>query len=232
MDSISNSLQEYIKSERYFQDARSWYYHKYVTPLFQRSIMLLIGIVVVIMALSLGLFVRTLYPLSLTVPYYITIENQLDKKFAQVIAANNFPNDSLLSITDIFIRNYVERREAYNFVNIENQEQFVQNNSTKIVYRDFENYMSINNVNSPLIRYKHYARRDVKVISTNYNEDKTEVVVTFSSKAIDNDGNVIENMVWQATINYDIDKIDLNLQPNTTFNFTVTEYHVKLLEQR
>lgn len=232
MDSFSNSLQEYIKSEKYFHDARLWYYNKYINPFFQRSVMLLIVIIVCTIAISSGLFVRSLYPLSSTVPYYITIQNQLDRKFAQVIKANNFPDDALLSITDIFIRNYVARREAYYFNNIEKQDQFVQNSSTKIVYRDYAVYMSINNVQSPVIRYKHYAKRSVDIISTKYNDDQTEVVVKFVSKAVDNNGDIIENMLWQATINYEIDKIDLNLPPNSKFNFTVTEYQVKLLEKR
>ena len=95
----------------------------------------------------------------------------------------------------------------------------------------FYNFMNIDNQLSPIMLYQKTFKRFINILSTTYNKDE-EVVVKFESLAKNINEEIIENMVWQATIGFDIDQINLNLAINSKFNFVVTSYKLKLLENK
>ena len=41
---------------------------------------------------------------------------------------------------------------------------------------------------------------------------------------------ISEDELWEATINFEVDKIKKNLPANSRFNFLVTDYEIKLLK--
>ncbi len=67
--------------------------------------------------------------------------NDAFAKIATIKPANEIPNNPLGSIGNIMVSNYVLRREAYDYDRLKEQFAYVQNNSTKIIFRKFYNYI-------------------------------------------------------------------------------------------
>jgi type IV secretion system protein VirB8 len=228
MDKVLSSVQEYIKSGEYFVDARKWYNYQYLYPLVQRSFLLLFCVVFFILFLGLVVNFQTLLPVIRQVRYAITSESL---KSATIISADHVKNDPISSIADIMIRDYLIHRESYNYDSLQSQFMFIQNNSTRIIFKQFANFMNIDNPMSPVMRYQKSLKRTINIVSVNYYKNNM-VEIIFDSLVKGTSGDILENMVWQATINFEIDSINTHLPPNSKFNFTVTGYKLKLLEDK
>lgn len=229
MDPILSSVQEYIKSGEYFKDARKWYNFKYIYPLTQRSFLLIICTFFLAVLIGLLINIYNLYPIVNQVRYSLNATSY--QSSANIMKADTFSHDSRASIADIMIKNYLVHREMYDYDNLKLQFVFIQNNSTRIVFRKFFNFMNIDNPSSPVMRYQKYIRRSVNIVSTEYIKPD-EAVITFNSIAKNAGGEIFENMVWQATINFQIDELNLDLPADSRFNFAVTNYRLKLLQDK
>jgi len=227
---VTQSIQEYIKSGEYFIDARKWYNFKYITPSAQRSLLLITCFVFFITFLVLLYTMYSLLPIIKQVRYSIKSANTFQTN-ANIIAADYIQNDPLKSIADIMLKNYIVQRESYNYDSLRTQFTFIQNNSTRVIFRQFFNLMNIDNPLSPVMRYQKSIKRSIEILNAEYlNYD--ECVVTFKSVAKSNNGDIVENMLWEASLNFEIDKINLNLPEDSRFNFAVTNYRLKLLKNK
>ena len=230
MDPILLSVQEYIKSGEYFKDARKWYLLKYLAPIPQRSLLLVVCLLFVTLSVGIGINLESLFPLVTPVRYSIRSNDALSK-VATILRADQIKNNALGSITDILAQGYVLRRESYDYDLLKSQFNYIQNNSTRLVFRKFYNFMGIDNAQSPIMLYQKYTRRSVNITSTKYNSNN-EAIITFNSIAKSIGGEIMENRVWQATISFEIDKINMDLPPDAKFNFAVTGYRLKLLQDK
>lgn len=227
---IHKSLKEYVESGKYFSDAKSWYNDKYIYPFNQRSYITILTAIILTVLVGISYNTYEMFPTLVQVKYSINA-NVSENKSAQIIRADQIDGEALASVTDIMMKNYVKVRETYLFSELKQQFTFIKNNSTRIMYRRFYNNMSIDNPSSPIIRYKKSIRRGIKILDTKY-PDRSKATVKFVSAAKNETGELVENIVWLATISYEIDKIDPYLLPGTRFNFTVTNYEVKILEDK
>jgi type IV secretion system protein VirB8 len=225
-----NSIQEYIQSGEYFIDARKWYNFKYIHPVAQRSQILVICSIFFIGFLTLPYSVYSIFPLTKQVRYSIKSDDVF-RTSANIIPANYIQNAPLQSIADIMVRNYVTQRESYSYDALKKQFTFLQNNSTRVIFRQFVNFMNIDNPSSPVMRYQKTIKRSVSISSVTYSDDGG-CTVTFISTAKSDRGDIVENMIWQALLNFEIDGINLNLPQDSRFNFTVTNYRLKLLKNQ
>lgn len=224
------TLFNHIESGTYFIDARKWYGYKYTDLLVQRTYLLISVLIILTAMLITGFFLYFLFPLNIETKYLIN-SNNIFKTTAQVIKADIKGLSPIESISSIMIQNYVQQREQYNFDKLPEQLSFIQNNSNKKVYKNFTNYMDINNALSPVLRYQQMARRSVSILNLKYISDN-QVVILFQSKAKTISGEEIESITWQADVNFIIDPISLDAQNQTKFNFTITDYKIKLLEDK
>jgi type IV secretion system protein VirB8 len=230
MEPLYKSLREYIETGEYFADAKHWYKYKYIHPFSQRSFTFILSVVICALFIGIAININSLFPSVIQVKYQISATTS-ENKSAQIIRANQINNDPLASITDVMIRNYVTTREKYSYDDLKKQFIFVKNNSTRIVFRRFYNFMNIDNPSSPVMKYQKEIKRTTKIISTSY-PNKQKAIVKFNSIVQNFAGDVTEDIVWQATIDYEIDKINTNLPSGSRFNFTVTDYQLKLIEDR
>ncbi|MFU7502955.1 MAG: hypothetical protein ACE1S7_06095 [Candidatus Tisiphia sp.] len=81
------------------------------------------------------------------------------------------------------------------------------------------------------MRYQKSLKRSVNIASVVYHKNNKAKVI-FTSLAQNASNDILENMVWQATINFEIDAINIHLPPNSRFNFAVTGYKLKLIEDK
>lgn len=225
----TENLVQYIKSNEYFKDARLWYRHKYMTPMTQRSMAIVVLIVTCFILVGLILITFTLFPLSQQVKYAIK-SSDVNLKNARIIPADAVTNDARLSIAYILLNNYVKKQEEFSYDNLKNQFLYIKNNSTRLVFRRFYNLMSIDNPTSPVMRFKQNIKRTIKILSSNLASD-SKFIVKFETFA-SNNSQTLENMVFEATIAFEIDKINLNSSPDSRFNFIVTDYKLKLIKDK
>lgn len=230
MEPLYKSLKEYIETGEYFTDARHWYKYKYIHPFSQRSFIFILSVIICVLFIGVVINIDSLFPSVIQVKYSISATTSANKT-AQIIRANQIKNDPQSSVTDILIKNYVLSREKYSYSDLKKQFIFVKNNSTRIVFRRFYNFMNIDNPSSPVLKYQKNTKRTAKIISTSY-PGKTKAVVKFNSIVQNSAGEIAEDIVWQATIDYEIDKINPNLPSGSRFNFTVTDYQLKLIKDR
>ncbi|MDR0774213.1 MULTISPECIES: VirB8/TrbF family protein [unclassified Candidatus Tisiphia] len=228
MDKVLSSVQEYIKSGEYFVDAKRWYNFEYIYPLVHRTFLLIFSVVLFVLFLSVVINFETLLPVKRQVRYAISAKSL---KSATITNANHIKHNAINSIADIMIRNYVIHRESYDYDLLRPQYIFMQNNSTRIIFRQFANFMNIDNPLSPVMRYQKSLKRSVNISSVVYHKNN-KAEVTFTSLAKNASNDILENMVWQATINFEIDAINIHLPPNSRFNFAVTGYKLKLIEDK
>jgi type IV secretion system protein VirB8 len=227
-DSDTQSLKEYIESGEYYKDARRWYDATYLKAFSERTYLFFICIYIFILLCTLLLNFRVLLPLKVDMQYALYSSNYRDE--ITISKANQIPNNPLLSIADIMLRKYVIHREEYSYFNLNKQFAYVQNNSTISVFNQFNNYMSINNPISPILRYQQHVKREIKILSTSF-PSNNNAIVRFNSLAKVG-AEVFEDMLWEADISFNADKIDTNLEEGQKFNFVVTEYKLSVIENK
>jgi type IV secretion system protein VirB8 len=227
---VQESIKELIESGNYYSDAKSWYHYKYIQPISQRSYILLFSSVAIVVFLGIVVNIKGLLPLTVQIRYLINADASTNKT-AQILRANQIEDAPTTSIADILIKNYVLKRESYRYDDLKKQFVFVKNNSTRIVFRKFYNFMNIDNPTSPVMTYQKSISRTPTIISTKY-PGPNKAIVKFGTTAQDASGTQVENMVWQATIDYEIDDINPNLPNNTRFNFTITDYQLTMLKDK
>jgi type IV secretion system protein VirB8 len=228
MESINDYLPEYIKSGKYFEDAKGWYKYKYIHPFTQRSFVFLLCVIILVLFLGIIVNVNKLFPFVVQVKYIVDADTSRNKA-VRITRANQIKNDPLLSIVDVMIRNYVIRRENYNYYNLQKQFIHVKNNSTRITFRRFYNYMNIDNPSSPVLRYQKNSTSETSIVSTQY-PGNSKAIVRFNSIAKNRGDKIIDNKLWQAEIDYQVDAINTDLPTGSRFNFTVNNYQLKLLK--
>jgi type IV secretion system protein VirB8 len=223
MEPLYKSLKTYVESGEYFIDTQNWYKYKYLHPFSHRSFLFILTVTILVLFTSIIINIYNLFPIITPVRYSILT--------AQIINADQIENNPLASIADIMLRKYVIQRETYDYNDLKKQFIYIKNNSTRIVFRRFYNFMNINNASSPVLLYQKDIKRTVSIISSHLISD-TKTEIKFNSIARNGNGEIVEDMNWRAVVDYEIDQIDTNLPPESRFNFAVTDYQVQLLEDK
>jgi type IV secretion system protein VirB8 len=89
--------------------------------------------------------------------------------------------------------------------------------------------MNIDNPSSPMLRYQKNSISKADIVSTQY-PGNGKAIVKFNSVARNREDKVIDNKLWQASIDYQVDNIQADLPAGSRFNFTVNNYQLKLLK--
>jgi len=222
-------LREYIESGNYFKDAMKWYSDKYLLPINQKIWFFYSALILVVAITALIINVSKLLPIRQELRYAISISNTHETK-AQIMDMNI--TDTGMTpykfVANSLLKNYVTNRENYDYNLLDKQFSHIQNSSTRMVFKRFYNYMSINNPDSPVMRYQKYARRNVTITNVKFLSD-TDAIVQFNSTSKDGGNNSFENLNWEAMISFQMGDVGMRLPTGSRFDFTVTDYKLKLL---
>ena len=227
MDDIARGMREYIDSGNYFIDARTWYNNKYIRPLCHRSIVACLLFILLVLIVVIALNIQSLFPMSKQLRYVISL-NTLQQQSAKITKANQVANNPVLSIAHILLTDYVTVRERYKYTQLSQQIKYVQNVSTRAVFKEFYYYLGMDNPESPVLRYQKEAERAIVVSDVKF-LDNNNAEIHFTSKGQDITRNVFENMSWVAYISFEIDNITLGKPTGSPFHFVITGYRVQML---
>jgi len=228
-----NGIKEYISDGRYFLDARKWYTYKYLSPITHKVWAFYTASILVIMLAAACININQLLPIQQTISYAIAVEkkNSTTDENANIIRMD----DSDTEITPVhfiattLLQNYIINRESYDYNKLTKQFLHIKNSSTRIIFQRFYDYMNINNPDSPVIRYQKYAQRNIVINNISF-VSNNEAMIEFKSIAKDTSGKTFEDLKWQAQVGFEMSDIKTKLPGGSKFNFTVTDYKLKILE--
>ncbi len=229
MDEISKSVAQSIKTGQYFRDARKWYTEKYLYPLTERSLLVLVFAITSVAFLVVIYNFNALFPLKREIPFVIKVDDSLNyySTIHPLLKGGEQPEDA---ITRYLLNSYVHAYETYDFDEMARNEAIIRGNSTKRVFKTYTNFMSASNPESPLLLYQRTATKTVKILSTTLFADNSEVkkaTVTFTTTLNDRLQHKTDTNRFQTEITFlmsDIKKVAEHKEP---LEFVVTDYQVR-----
>jgi type IV secretion system protein VirB8 len=212
----------------HFQEAKIWYQEKYLQPLLHRSVLVCVTTILIVILIIMSAQIYKLLPAHIVIDYGIVFDDSnIDRKIT-ITPAKGVEDNIELSIAKILLENYVIEREKYHYSSLKNQIDFVKINSSNKVFTQYYNFISINNGLSPVLHFQDKITRSIEIIYTNFTSDYS-AQVQFRSVAKDANQKIVEQTLWQTDINFEIDQVDIKKANGSKFNFKITHYNIKLL---
>lgn len=230
MDEISQSIAKNIKSGKYFEDALDWYHLQYVLPISDRSYYFLIFIVAVLAMSTVAIVWNDSYPIKRVIPYYVMSDNTMDY-FSVMKPIKDYEvktdHDANYGILRYLLMNYVKTYESYSFNNLEQQLKRIRHASSRSIYKRFEQYNSLQNPQSPRIRFGNKVIQEVRILDFAFVEGAsaipTTAMVTF--EVITKSGGTAQKVErFKSKISFTFSDIQLVKEGDIPFDFTVTSY--------
>ncbi|MFN7039034.1 MAG: VirB8/TrbF family protein [Alphaproteobacteria bacterium] len=227
MDPVNRSITDYIKSGNYFIDSKNWYFRSFIYPIVERSVLGAISIIFIIILFQVLLTINSLFPIKQRIPLIIKLQDSNDK-IPLISTISNKNENPQESVKKYLIKRYVENWESYQFDTVEKQINVIKNSSSKYIFKKFYNYISLNNPDSPLLYQKQISRM-VQIISMDFDDDESNVVVQFTVNSIDNNTKNETLTRWIANINFQIEDIVtlMESKESKSLDFIVTDYQVR-----
>jgi len=157
-------IQENIQNNKYFEDAKDWYFFRYVSPICDRTylfiaIAILFSLMFVIYKINLAIF-----PLRIVQPIYIQAKNDIGPYDVNLVKlkpkkgeanydrnVENFDD----SIIKFLLVKYIKDREEFDFrkgdvTDLNLKYSLIKNNSSFLEYKNFQKIMSKENRSGPI----------------------------------------------------------------------------------
>lgn len=172
MNPARNLIAEAINSGEYFKDAREWYAYKYLYPIKHRYYGLIIGAITLCFALLI-MKSALLDDIQLKYPFPIYINDQVHD-FSQIRTLAHGQEALPISIARYLASEYVSVREQYHYDDLtktrwESRLKRTMALSSKKIFSDYiDSVDPAKNPDSPLLRYKANARREIQVKSVKF----------------------------------------------------------------
>ena len=239
---------EFIKASvadgSYFKDARDWYIFRYVYPICERTILLFIAIVSGLITYILIITAVESFPIKQEVPIVVYPRDQFQyfsviKKLNDSVELQNIDQ----AVAKYLLTQYINKRESFDFrkTNLEalnDQLNYVKNNSSASEYQKFQSFLSRENKNSPINYFGKDFQRLVYIESISFLKPNNQ---TFINKAKDfvkvevpdevnikyrivtkiNSVNVLNNR-YLAKIKFDFSGVDA--KNKSELSFVINEY--------
>ena len=223
------SLKEEVVSGLYYKEMIKFYNHGYINPFIERSFLYVVSSVLLILTSVLLYRIYDIFPLEREVRYVVNLKNQRVKK-TSIVKADYYSNNAESSMAKILAEKYLQKREEYDYSRIESQLKYILGASSKLEFRKYYNYINVDNPDSPILKYKKDIKRSVVIKSVAIDEQNDKFTIVFESKALNKNDEVVENNIYQATLNYIMKNMKSD-DKNTKNFFSVIDYKVKLIKQ-
>lgn len=214
------------KYHLYFQESLLWYNSKYLRPIYQNSLYLILNIITIILLFVLMMTIITLLPITKDVEYIIQTKNN---QKGTIRYLNNNKYSYTQQVAKILLENYVINMEQYDYDNLQQQFEYIFLNSNQNVYNIFKENMSLKNPNSLINLLKNNYKQEITLLDYQM-INNNEVIITFKKEIIGNNITKYENKIYNAYIKYWISNIEKHKENKT--NFQVLNYKSSLLQSK
>ncbi|WP_044194764.1 VirB8/TrbF family protein [Ehrlichia japonica] len=184
MNQNQSNNDRYIGSNKYFQDAFNWYCSRYLLCVTERAWLIVISLVISSMLLILVLNIFSYFPLK-TEFFFIKYTDHYTDEFSVIkkLSTNNEDSEETI-LSQYLVAQYVKKYESYLHNDLDNQFNFIKNNSSRKIYLRFKD----------MIASKHYTDNsqhkrisiktiihNVKVLSKDFTS-LNNAIVTFKTQ--------------------------------------------------
>jgi type IV secretion system protein VirB8 len=233
-----------IEDGTYFKESRKFYSVLYMSIMPERCLFIVMTTLAMLTGLLALIAVGSLLPLMPAKPLLFPMQN-VTRDIPIIMSLRkdlHQPIDDALQ--RYFIKEYVVKRERYDFETIQASFRFLKRYSDSEVMTAYRRYIDPSSPRSPINRYEKRATRDVEILNISiaradgeaidaYLEPTTYIAdVTFKARVINIEK--IEFSYWQTQLAFDYTPIKMQ-QPDdlvkgklkvTPMEFSVTDYTV------
>jgi len=255
MSDLTPEQQEYndfvkslVRDGSYFKDARDWYIFRYVQPVCERTMLFFITIISGFVTYVLVMTILNSLPIKQEVAVIIRPKDQ-SLYFSVITPLRDSAELKNIdeAVSKYLLTEYIKKREGYDFrrTNIEalnNQMNYIKNNSSIQEYRDFQAFLSKNNPNSPITYFGRDFQRLVDVKSVEFLQPKTDTLIDTARYFVASDLPSNANIKYTITtkvnsiatstqqylvkINFKFSGVNSKKSSDSNLDFTVISYKV------
>lgn len=223
MKSSENNIAEYIKSGRYFKDARDWYSNKFILPIAEKAWLVLFAFVMSAVSFIVIVNINNILPMTKKFSVMVDVQD-IFRNNTKVKNVNYFPNDPEKTIAQHLIYNFLKMREQYKFENIERQQEIIKNISGKLVAESFNKLMQIDNPESLLAKYQDKITRFIEPQKITFNSDNQAIIIFDAYEKAPGKSEYYAGR-FKADIYFEMSELEKTKNANDKFKFIVTEYN-------
>ena len=218
-------IKKSVESGEYFKQAMSWYESQYLSYVAQRSIFIAVSVIILVNLAIVNMKILSLPSTSHRVPFIKYVENSADEITRIKHLKSKKQESPQISVAKYLISKYIENYQSFNIKNVEEMAKYVQNQSSRKVYKQFQSHLSISNPESPVLKYQMHTRRliDIQSISIYNNKQliPEEAKVIFKATHYRN-GRKISIDSWEANLIFTLSDVNLVARKFTPLNFLIT----------
>lgn len=232
-EELDKSINKAIESGEYYKDALDWYFHRFLLPISQRSIMTFIASVTVIALFPVAASFNSLFPLSDAVPFIIW-SKYTDEKYPELRRLGEDLTRAEEMFARYFLINYVKDREEYypnsKQLNRERRSR-VRSQSSRRVNREYDTLISPKNKQSFINRFSSHTGRTVTNLKVTFPENQAKLqhaFIRFDTEEKRVNHNTPATVThWEAEVLFRLTDIDLILSRKKELRLLVQSYKVR-----
>ena len=218
--------QEQILSKQYFRDAALWYDGKFIFPIVQRSILLMATFFLAICLTLISFQIKSQLAIATEMKYLINISGDVFANKVKIHTDSRADSNSLRFITQILCEDYLIKRENYDYEKLRDQIIYIQNTSTKSLFKSFYDSLDTKNSSSPLTLYQKYGKRNVRVTKFDF-LDNNNVIIDYIAEARDMDNKIFATTKHRVKLSFESDMLEANMKNGSDYKFLVTSYKIQ-----
>lgn len=226
-----------IKDGSYFSDAKNWYLDKYVSPISQRSFLILLLVVCIYMGLNIYINLHILLNLN-DERHFTTYANDTAENVSILRPLGSDETEPQIAVVRYLLKDYLITREQFIPSKMDDTHyalilKKVKSASAKSVLDEYKNYMNKLNPYSPFTRYRDGTTRNVNIINLKFLTDNLtngKAVIRFEAVETGPDLSKPVSSYWEALIHFRIPDIETIARTKAPLRFLVKYYHVRLLK--
>lgn len=237
--SVSNSslLNEQITTGKYFDIAKQWYADKYLAP-YSAVFYVLVLLLIFVYASYVTVRIATAEYNNQKVafPVYVSDADSVDN-YSKMTGLPYGKDNINFSFAVYFLKFYVLLRESYTpnlieKINLDSLRSRIHNLSSAKVSNEFENFISLQNQESPIVKYRNFVTRDITITSINLNRFDREKVngATVEFTATERGASINQTSNWIADVVFNLNDIYQVHQKKKPLKFLVFKYSVQKIE--
>lgn len=176
VDDYLENIKNEVNEGNFFKEALDWYYFRYVSPINDRTLLIIGALISCVICYFVYTIVKSSFPLVIKEPIIIKAKDQ-SKYVPRLIElkpkAGKFTYDQGIknideAIAKYLISIYIKDREEYDFsdssiesVNLKINR--IKNNSTLSEFKNFQNFFSEDNPQSPIQNFGKNVIKTIKI---------------------------------------------------------------------
>jgi len=160
-------INQSIENGSYFKQAREWHYAIYCSALAERSYLLILFFISCIIIFYTFKAINGILPLTTESPAVVSFHNTAGKEYTLIplLNSNETYHQTNTALLRFHISEYLNARENYNANNFEENFRRIVSLSSQKSFAEYENFINVNNPDSPIAMYERHTKRRVEITS-------------------------------------------------------------------